>query len=69
MNKVFVTENSEGKKCGGCNWSCEEFYGIGTDVEDARSHFEADEKYGKGICCYCMMDLIVGEGYVISYER
>jgi hypothetical protein len=58
MGKLFVTEQSEGKKCGGCNWETGTFYGIGNDKKDATSNFDEIEGYGKGLCSNCMCDLL-----------
>ena len=68
--KIFITEKSD-KKCGGCNYAVTQFYGIGDTPENARKEFKdtADEEYGAGLCGYCMVDLIVDEGYSIIKKK
>jgi len=59
---VFVTEQSDHKKCGGCNWETSMFYGLGVSKRDAQKSFSNIEGYGKGLCSECMCDLIMKEG-------
>ena len=68
--KIFVTEKAD-KKCGGCNYAVTQFYGIGDTLESARKDFNdtADEEYGAGLCGYCMVDLLVDEGYSITQDK
>ena len=70
MDKIFITENAD-KKCSGCNYAVTQFYGIGDTPENARKDFEdtADEEYGAGLCGYCMVDMLVDEGYLITQDK
>ena len=70
MDKIFITEKSD-KKCGGCNYAVTQFYGIGNTPENAIKDFKdtADEEYGAGLCGYCMVDLLVDEGYSIIKNK
>jgi len=69
MAKLFVTDVSKkrSKKCGGCNWETETFYGIGISKKSARDDFKSinPPEYGLGLCGYCITNLIVEEKYEI----
>jgi hypothetical protein len=70
MDKIFITEKAD-KKCSGCNYAVTQFYGIGDTLENAKKDFKdtADEEYGTGLCGYCMVDLLVDEGYLITKDE
>ena len=53
--RLFVTDTSE-KKCGGCNWATETYYGAGDTLKDAKSHFEKEAGYGIGLCANCICE-------------
>ena len=63
--RVYITEQAD-KKCGGCNWQAEYCYGIGDNIKHARSHYEKDKSYGRGLCSHCLIDLLVNENYNIG---
>jgi hypothetical protein len=70
MDKIFITEKAD-KKCSGCNYPVTQFYGIGDTPENARKDFKdtADEEYGVGLCGYCMVDMLLDEGYLIIKKK
>jgi hypothetical protein len=70
MDKIFITEKAD-KKCGGCNYAVTQFYGIGDTPENAKKDFKdtANEEYGAGLCGYCMVDMLVDEGYLITQDK
>ena len=63
--KLFITDTREDLKCGGCNWRVSTFFGIGDTVEQARSNFDDEEGYGKGLCSQCIAELLTEEQYEI----
>ena len=66
--KLFITEQSEDKKCSGCNWETYTYYGVGDKFEDAQKQQEdvEGEDYGLGLCAECMLKLIYNGDYEIS---
>ena len=70
MAKLFVTDvsRSEEKKCGGCNWGTQTFYGIGVNKASARSDFKGinPKNYGLGLCANCVTEMIVENKYEIA---
>ena len=66
--ELWLLNQADEKKCGGCCELTTEFYGLGETVEDALKQFEDGEddkdKYGVGLCAHCMCEVMaknVGE--------
>lgn len=57
------------KKCGGCNNSFEEFYRFGETNKEAEKYYEGlDDRYAKGLCPSCMMDLLNDQGFKVTND-
>ena len=71
--RVYITEKSN-KKCGGCNWGTETYYGIGKTKADAKKKVLADDskefkkEYGLGLCADCLVNFLINNRVEIFYK-
>jgi hypothetical protein len=65
MAKLFTVE-TDGGKCGCCNWGVTRLYLLADSQEDADELYEFyREDDGSGLCGDCMADMLVEGGYEI----